>query len=991
MSRAPLIFDAPAPRIFSIDPQLPFLDELAKAVIAATSSDHLAALADVEIFLPTRRAVRALGECFLACAGVGGAIVLPKIRAIGDVDEDEASLFKGATVDELDLPPAVSEIDRRITLARFVVAKEQASSERAHWASALAAADEIALLLDSFYTEEIDPAVLSSIAPDDLADHWAQSLNFLKIVTHSWPAYLKETNRMDPAARRARLISRLAEGYRANPPDHPVIIAGTTGSAPAVARLIDVIACLPKGCVALPGVDLAMDEATWRAVDDPHPQSGLKHLLEDGLKLDRRHVRAWPFEPDRASTLRTDVVNVALRPAAATDSWKNWAEAFRASGSELTDALAGMSLVEADDEEREADAIALAIREVIEQPDRSVFLVTPDRDLSRRVSGKLKRWDIAVDDSAGVPFANTRCGGFLRLVARLISDPADPAAYAAVMRHSLFGGGVAEAEQSAMVNAGDLVLRGLKPGSIDGIADRMSGAGVYAEKLLAVVEAVRVAAGKASFTALLTAHVALAETLAATDTASGADRLWRGEDGEAGAARIADLAGAAAMIDQAAALDYHEMFDQLIAGVTVRRRAPSHPRVSILGPLEARLQAADMVILGGLNEGAWPRDAAIDAFLSRGMRRTAGLPSPERRVGLSAHDFAQLSAAPTVMLTRAKKAGGKPATASRWVVRLKNILNGAKALGAVDRSEHYKLLAERLDEAAYTPQSAAPPRPPVLARPTRFSVTRVENLIRDPYSIYGELILRLAKLKDFNERIDQRHIGNLFHALFEKFVRDETPQNHSAAVACLASLFDDLASGPQFGAAHLPFWRERARAAFEWFAAWDAARRSEGAPAIIEERGAWSFDHDGREYTLSAKADRIDRLNAGGVAVFDYKTGAPPPTDKQQSKFSPQLPLTALIVREGGFDDLGASSVERFAYLKVLNRKAGEANETGAEGEKCEAAITEAEAGLKALLTHFNNPETSYPSQPRPQFIREYGDFDHLARRGERRSQEGAE
>ena len=577
MSRAPKIFEAPSPRLFSIGPELSFLDELAKAVTASAGGDP-SALADVEIFLPTRRAVRALCERFLALAGKGGATLLPKIRAIGDVDEDEPSLFKGGASDELDLLPAISDVERRLTLARFVIAKQEAASSRVHWSAALAAADEIALLLDAFYTEEIDPAVLSAIAPDDLAEHWAQSLEFLNIVTHAWPNYLRDVNRMDPAARRVQLITRLADRYRASPPDHPVVIAGTTGSTPAVARLIDVVSRLPKGCAVLPGLDLDMEEAVWRAVDDPHPQSGLKHLLKEGLSLDRRDVRPWPFKNTERTPLRADIINVALQPAAATDRWKEWAESFRARNSELTEALASVSLVEMDDEEREADAVALTIREAVEQSGRTAFLVTPDRDLSRRVAGKLKRWDILVDDSAGVPFAHTRCGGFLRLIARLISDPADPAAYAATMRHSLFGGGVGDAERSAMRNAGDLALRGLKPTSIAGIAERLSETNRFAEKFSALVEAVSATAeGSATFATLLTAHMALAETFAATEAASGAERLWRGEDGEAGAARIADLAGVVAMIEKTAVTEYHEIFDHLIADITVRRRAPAHP------------------------------------------------------------------------------------------------------------------------------------------------------------------------------------------------------------------------------------------------------------------------------------------------------------------------------------------------------------------------------------------------------------------------------
>ncbi len=991
------LFDARPPRIFSIGPHLKFLDELAAAIVASVGGDQGAALADVEIYLPTRRAARALADAFLALAGDDAATFIPKIRAVGDVDEDEITPFRGAPADEMELPPAVSDVERRITLARLVAAKDHAPAGEAHWTSALAAADELASLIDAFYTEEIDPGVLGAIAPDDLAEHWARSLEFLDIVTRSWPAHLREIGRMDPAARRVRLINRLADAYEKSPPAHPVIIAGTTGSTPAVARLIGVVANLPKGCVVLPGVDLSMDEAAWGAIDDPHPQSGLKHLLETGLDLDRRAVKVWPGA-DRPDTdqpenaLRSDIVSVALRPAAVTDSWRDWAEAFKADAADLTHSLAGLSLVEAEDDEREADAIALKIRAVVSEAERTVFLATPDRDLSRRVAAKLQRWDIHVDDSAGAPFGQTRCGGFLRLMARLISNPADPAALASVMRHPLFGGGVADERRAGMVNAADLALRGLKPDALDSVIARLSRAGPRAEALAPLVERLRADKTDApSLQACLTAHIALAEAFAATDKASGADRLWRGEDGEAGAARIAALIDATATIRDWAPSDYHDIFDQLIGDIAIRRRSPAHRRVAIFGPLEARLQSADVVILGGLNEGVWPRDAAIDGFLSRGMRKSAGLPSPERRIGLSAHDFAQLSAASEVLLTRSKKTGGKPATPSRWIVRLKNILGGAGALAAIDRTYEYGILSERLDDAPLSAGKAPAPRPPVASRPTHFSVTRVETLLRDPYAVYAKSVLGLDRLDAFNEPIDPRHVGNLFHRIFERYAGEAPPGTHDARVARLEALFERCAADSGFGAAHAPFWRARARAAFEWFADWDAARREEGAPAIIEERGEWRFEHEGRQYALVAKADRIDLLKTGAAAVFDYKTGAPPPTDKQQKTFSPQLPLTAAIVRAGGFAGLGAVPVDRFAYLRVQNRKPGSRNESGAAGADCAAKIDEAERGLKDLITHFNNPDTAYPSQPRPQYMAEFGDYDHLARRRERRAMDGAE
>ena len=884
-ARAPSIFDASTPRIVSIAPQLNFLEELAGAVIAGNGGGG-AALADIEIFVPTRRAARALRDVFLSLAGVGSATIMPRIRAIGDVDEDDVGDFRGAPSDELTLPPAVSAIERRLVLARLVAAKDRGRDGDARWASALAAADELALLIDAFYTEEIDPRVLSTIAPDDLAAHWAQSLQFLDIVTQSWPVFLKESGRMDPADRRVRLIGALAENYGETRPDHPVIVAGTTGSTPAVARLIGVVADLPKGCVVLPGLDLSMDEKVWRTIDDPHPQSGLKHLLETGLNLDRSAIGSWPHQNDAQGSARNDIVNVALRPAAATDSWRDWAEAFKAMDADLAVALAGFSLVDAEDDEREADAIALKIRETISEPERTVFLATPDRDLSRRVAAKLRRWDIHVDDSAGVPFSNTACGGFLRLVARLMSDPSDPAALVSVMRHPLFGGGLDDARRAAIVNGADLALRGLKPENLDGVAARLAR---FAD-LAPMIDCLRAATSDTgSLEAQLLAHIEFAEALAQTPEQSGAARLWRGEDGEAGAARLADLIDVTAGISDWRTADYDEIFDQLIADIAVRRRSPAHARVAILGPLEARLQSADVVILGGLNEGVWPRDAAIDGFLSRGMRKSIGLPSPERRIGLSAHDFAQLSAAPEVMLTRSKKTGGKPATPSRWIVRLKNILKGAGALEVVDRSAAYAALSAHLDAAALTPGNAPAPRPPLAARPMHFSVTRVESLLRDPYAVYAKSILRLTPLERFGEPVDYRHVGMLFHSVFERYVRQTPPGNREAARAQLEVLFLACAAETEFGAAHLPFWRERARAAFDWFVDWDAARRVEGAPAIVEERGEWSFDHEGRRYSVLAKADRIDRLHDGAAAIYDYKTGAPPPTDKQQKKIQPTI------------------------------------------------------------------------------------------------------
>lgn len=997
------IFSGDGPRYFNVAPGRPFLADLARALRAsveasggASDDGDPAALADALVYLPTRRAVRGFLDAFVDTAPNGRASLLPRVRALGDAEEDEFVAFDGDAASEAALAPVISSSERRLALARMIAEKDKAFFDgQRDWAGAVAAADELGKLLDSLYTEEVDPALFETLAPDALADHWRRNLEFLTIVTEAWPAYLAARERMDPAERRIALIERQAAAWRRRPPQTPVIVAGTTGSTPAVARMMEIVAALPMGAVVLPGLDTDAPRHVWEAIDEPHPQSGLKQLLS-ALSIMRSEVSPLPSAGvHRAKTdARTDLLTMALRPAGASDDWRGWAETARADRDGLAAALNGVELVEAADEEFEAAAIALKMREAVEDSPRTAMLVTPDRDLARRVSMKMRRWGVSVDDSGGVPFSNSPCGTFLRLTAAWLADIADPVALMAVLDHALFGGGVTHGERYKAVMAFDKALRGLRPRpGIEGLTQKLERDPRFSEdggSLLAKIAALAAPwpGADASFASRFQAHLAISEALAETEDPE-PGRLWRGEDGEAGADLLAQLQDGLNHIVHDRARDYPAIFTRLVSGAIVRRRNDAHPRLSILGPLEARLQTADIVILGGLNEGVWPRDAAIDPFLSRPMRRALGLPSPERRIGLAAHDFMQLSAAPRLMLTRSARAGGKPAKPSRWIVRLKNILKGADALGAVERGAHYQDLARSLDAPGRITTATAPaPRPPLEARPTAFYVTRIEKLMRDPYAIYARAVLKLKKLDALNEPFGARHAGELFHKALQAYAA-APPATHPARVAAMGALIEGYAEEYGLTADHRAFWKSRIDAALDWLAQWDADRRAQGAPAVIEGDGAWTFSLDGRDYTLSARADRIDRLHDGAAYVIDYKTGAPPSL-KQQATFSPQLPLTALIAAHGGFAEIGAAPVAGFEYLRIIGRGKSSTDTVSANGAEAETLAQDARDGLIALLRHFSNPSTAYPSQPRPQYRDAYGDYDHLARRRERNAQ-GAE
>lgn len=993
------LFDCDSPRYFSIASNRYFLKELAATLRAAIAHNPGLGLPDAVIYLPTRRAVRALSAAFVETAHESGASLLPRIRALGDIDEDELTAFDGAAEDEIAVPPAISSSERRLVLARLVSERDKVFFDgQQRWAGAIAAADALGKLLDSLYTEEIDPARLNKIVPDALAEHWRRSLDFLSIVTNAWPAFLKERGLSDPAQRRIELIDRQTERWRVKPPQTPIIIAGTTGSTPAVARMMKTVATLPMGCVVLPGLDRETTPKVWETVDEPHPQNGLKLLLAQ-LNAQRKDVHDWPAAHYKTQSLieRKRLLNVALTPADASDGWRDWATEIARKDNDLEAALADMELIEARDEESEAAAIAVKMRETLEKNGKTAILATPDRDLARRVAMKMRRWGVTVDDSAGIPLASSPCGTFLRLTAEWLQDISDPVQLMAVFDHPLFGGGVAQAERREAVFAFDAGLRGLRPASgAEGLKRKLLAQKpppAPAKALLDLIFEIdaRWPGDGASFQNRFDAHLAVSEMLAATKEQDGAVRLWGGDDGETAAGLLAQLRDALAHITTDQPLDYADIFSRLISGGVVRRKTPAHPRLSILGPLEARLQTADIVILGGLNEGVWPRDAAIDPFLSRPMRKTLGLPSPEQRIGLAAHDFMQLAAAPEVMLTRSTRAGGKPTKPSRWIVRLKNILKGAKALSSIERTNFYDALTRRLDAPESVKTVKAPqPRPPLDARPKEFFVTHVEKLMRDPYAVYARHILGLKKLDALNEDFDARHMGNLFHNVLQRYAQETPPEDIEDCFQKLKSIFNAHADEFGLNDVRQTYWAPQIKTALLQFAAWDKERRAKGAPAVLEENGAWAFDLNGEKYALRARADRIDKLNDGGAYIIDYKTGAPP-TLAQNKTFSPQLPLTGLIANYGGFEELGESPVAGFEYHRILNRKENGKDDVGASGEDCATLITEARDGLFELLEHFNNADASYPSQPRAQYVDEYGDYDHLARRRERNAQGGDE
>lgn len=981
--------------VYNIPAGVPFADALAATLLKRTEGKP-EELAAIRLLLPTRRACRTMRETFLRMTG-GKPLLLPRMQPLGDVEEEELALeLGGAGLEEqmLALPPAISKTQRQILLARAIMARETEGRGPAH---ALTLAAELGHFLDRIHTENLDMAALPQLVGAEFARHWEITLDFLRILGAEWPVLLQNLGAIEAADRRNRLLAALAAHWRARPPAEAVIAAGSTGSIPAAGELLSVIARLPRGAVVLPGLDDGIDEESWDGLDDQHPQFTLKQTLTR-LDTERDAVRPWPCDAAiPVATARRNLAREMLRPAATAGAWAGLS-APETRAILPGDGLTGLMRCDCDTPQEEAQMIALLLRETLETPGMTAALVTPDRKLARRVAASCRRWGITLDDSAGQALPDTRAGAFLRLVMQAVLTRLAPGALLSVLRHDLCRLGL-DAEDLSRA-AGKLeaeVLRGAKPPpGIEGLRNRLAQS--RAADDAAVNDLLnRVEAAFAPLTALMTggkaaacadwlaAHIGAAEALAAGRRAEGRERLWAGEDGGAAAQLLSQLREEAAALPDASAEDYQDMLAALMKNVTVRPHYGTHPRLSILGQLEARLLQPDLVILGGLNEGTWPPDPGHDPWMSRPMMAAFGLPPPERRIGMAAHDFVQGFCAPRVVMTRAKRVDGVPAVPSRWLQRLDTVLEalGCPANSLTAPAAPYRALArmlERPDIAA--PVSRPAPCPPVALRPRELPVTGVETWTRDPYGIYARYILRLRKLEPLEKKPDAAERGTLLHEVMAELTaasREGLPPDTAAFLCDIGSrLLHERADDPGFW----DFWWPRFVRLAEWIAGHEDEWRRETRPEEIapEKNGSHILQGPAGPFTLTARADRIDRRTDGTYAVIDYKSGGTYTPAAMRQGDSPQLPLEALILQAGGFAGLPPGDAAYLGYWVMTGGTVPGQIVALADAADAAQARDAAREGLEALIALFDKADTPYYSLPDPDRAPRFNDYEHLAR-----------
>ncbi|MHA6324494.1 double-strand break repair protein AddB [Roseivivax sp. CAU 1753] len=973
------MFDGtPTPRLFALPPGADFPAALVAGLRARFAEHPPEAIARTELFVNTERMARRLQGLF-ADAGPG---FLPRIQLL--TEPGDARL-------RASLPIAVPNLRRRLELTGLVARLLDRTPDLAPRAALFDLADSLAALMDEMQIEGVDPAAIARLDVSDQSGHWDRALGFLRIVQHYFDA-------TDPAPDAAALQRRALEArlalWQAAPPAHPVIVAGSTGSRGTTHALMQAVARLPQGAVVLPGFDFDMPRHVWDQLTDDlpradhtqpgedHPQFRFARLLRD-LGASRTDVTDWGHGRAPAPS-RNALVSLALRPAPVTDQWLTEGPGL----ADLDAAMRNVTLLEAADPRAEAVAIAMRLRAAAEDG-QSAALITPDRGLTRRVSAALDRWGILPDDSAGLPAQLSPPGRLLRQVAQLLHRPLTAETLLALLKHPLCHAGndphEARSAHTRALPALEAHIRktGMPYPTAGQIADWKQAAdhGPWTD-WIARVFCTAPEAGHRPLADWVALHLARVQDIVAGSEGTDHGALWDKAAGREVRRIVDELQAEAGYGADLSARDYADLFGAILARGEVRDRDAAHPHIKIWGTIEARVMGADLLILGGLNEGSWPEMPKADPWLNRRMRADAGLTLPERRIGLSAHDFQQAIGAREVWLTRSVKSSDADTVPSRWLNRIVNLMNGLPRQGGEAALQAMRargaLWARRvatLEAPIQAPPARRPsPKPPAGARPRDLRLTQVKTLIRDPYAIYARKVLRLDGMNPLMQAPDALLRGIVVHDALKSF--GEAMRDHGQAPDARAFL-DTIARELD---AHVPFplarqlWTARFARIADGFARDEAARQTRARLARFEIPGEATIPALG--FTLTTRADRIDLDVRGGAHLYDYKTGTPPSKD-QQLHFDKQLLLTAAMVEQGAFADFAPRHIADAQFIG-LGAKPGEV-----AAPLDEAPPAQVWAELEALIARYLDAGQGFTARRAMFSDQDTGDYDHLSRLGE--------
>ncbi len=1018
-------------RVFNIAPGVPFLRTFVRsfldgAVIPGFPAGKPLALPTATIFVPTARAAKALAGEFLRASGRSAAL-LPAIVPLGRLE----SLEPVSPPDGL--PPMagrsglreIGDFERRMTLA-ILIRKWASEVDRAlagdadpvwramhgeeplllgsSFGSAWTLAAELAALIDDFAIEGADWSALEGLAPGEFDQYWEITHRFLKIAGDAWPRHLHERGIIDQTANQIALVNVQIERMAVAGASGPMIVLGSTGANAATARLLAAIAKLANGAVVLPGVDSALEDSAWgmltysadahREAVATHPQTAMARLL---LTMDVARSSIVELGlPDETHQSRNRLLNEAFRPAETTDRWFQYRSGEGPAA--MRAGLDGIATVTANDEREEALCIAIKLRECIHLGRRAA-LIAADRDIARRVRAQLGRWDAVVVDSGGETLARLQPGSLAALLLFAASREAGNVNIAAALAHPLMRLGFESQEYDRLRRMADMaVLRAVvvefanlentvaqarkkaaEPGAHPNVRalteEHWDAVQSLFNALSQAVAPLSSVMGPATIE-----HWALVHAQALEAAVSGGEAEIAPGWGET-LTLLSEMQRCGAMAEPLDFDAYCKFFATVLSETSVRSNSDDDSAIQILGLLEARLLHFDTVVVAGLDEGIWPPKARNDAFLNRAMRATLGLASPDWRIGQTAHDLSQALGAPDILIVRTQRRDGAPTVPSRFIQRIEALAGETIWSESADRGARFLSMARSLDERPRHHALPPAPRPPLHLRPTRLSVTRIETLRRDPYSIYAERILRLLPVDALVSDKGFREFGIALHETVFEFssLFYRVPQKRPSCGDLTSLAREKFATFFETPGFQEFAWPRLIRILNAYYS-WEVERANGIANIRLEQPGVMRMSlSDGSLFELTARADRIEIASDGSHRILDFKSGRLPTGPEIHAGFAPQLVLEAGMLADGAFGGVRNTEIDAI-YIKLGGSENLEAKSVGGAKESLPQLMQDQFAGLRQLLDQLRLPETAFVSRPYPQFLARFGDYDHLAR-----------
>lgn len=946
--------------IFNIRAKDSFVDVLA-SIFLKRYEDSPDELAKVLFLLPNRRSCQNLADAFIRIRGMQPTI-LPRMVPIAESEEDEIFL-SGYTNVLKNVKPAVSSLERTLIFTRLIMHKPDFGIADVSLSQAYALARNLSSFIDTVYNEQLDYSRLKDIVPEEYAEHWQQTLKLLRIITEYWPQILQEKGLSDAVYRKWQLLKAEIDHWKSTDSRPKIVIAGNTAAFPVLKELLKTVAGFPDGEIYLYGLDKYLDDGSWDVIDENHPQFELKQLL-DYLRIPRNDIKDIG---DEEISLREKLVTEIMRPAIASGSWRGLSQDIFPRPS-----FDNIKMINCDDVRQEAKSIALIMRHTLETPEKTAALVTLDRNLSRRVISELRKWGIIADDSAGQPLSLTPIGTYLRLICEVIIQNT-MSSRIALMKHPFTACGFGYSEFNMRVRHIEYALRCEK--ELD--EEQLKFLENFEERLSPLRELWEMPT--IGLKDILETHIKTAERLADTNEKSGDKIIWKKDSGRIAAQFFADFANKCDILQNISPNDYLPFLVTIFSEQNVRTRYGMHPRIKILGPIEARLTLYDVVIIGGVNEGTWPKSPQSDMWMSRPMKTKFGMPQAEKNIGVLAADFAHLMNAKEVYITRAQKSDGAPTNKSRWWLRIETVLD---AVFAGDREQYafiyqqpYSFWAKNL-ERTDNPKPVPPPapRPKVSLRPRRLSASQVETLMRDPYTIYARHILSLHPLNELDRAKQAYDFGNIIHSMLEEFNNKYNKEYPQSAYDELMNIGLRKFAENNIGEELKTFWLPRLENTIKWIVKRESEYRQSIKEVHNEINGAVEFDGLAGKFIITAKADRIDETIDNGLNIIDYKTGRGRKVKEMISSKAPQLPIEGMIAQQGGFPEIPAKSVKGLQYWE-FNDKMNCADE-----EASTRAVENIKHTLQQLIDAFDNEQRPYLAKPVAGSSSLYSDYDHLSR-----------